>query len=185
MRSSLRRGQRTYREGTVACCSRRRRSSLAIESDDPIIVPTIRQFEYLTFLSDNVDVMPKSSPTVPRTRRDERVTDPALSRPLSEIKAELFKALAHPARIRALEVLAEGERSVGELTELVGIESSHLSQQLAVLRRARLVTSRKDGARVVYAIRDPELVELLAVAKRLLISALAETQDLLAGLRSR
>jgi ArsR family transcriptional regulator len=84
-----------------------------------------------------------------------------------------------------LEVLAEGERSVGELTELVGIESSHLSQQLAVLRRARLVTSRKDGARVVYAIRDPELVELLAVAKRLLISALAETQDLLAGLRSR
>jgi ArsR family transcriptional regulator len=47
------------------------------------------------------------------------------------------------------------------------------------------VTSRKDGARVVYAIRDPELVELLAVAKRLLISALAETQDLLAGLRSR
>ncbi len=108
----------------------------------------------------------------------------ALTRPLSEIKADLFKALAHPARIRALEVLAEGERTVGELIPLVGIEASHLSQQLAVLRRARLLTSRKDGPRVVYAIRDPALVELLAVAKRLLISSLAETEDLLAGLRS-
>jgi ArsR family transcriptional regulator len=109
----------------------------------------------------------------------------ALSRPLSEIKAELFKALAHPARIRVLEVLAEGDRTVGELLPLVGIEASHLSQQLAVLRRARLVTSRKDGPRVVYAIRDPELIELLAVAKRLLINSLAETEDLLAGLRAR
>ena len=109
----------------------------------------------------------------------------ALDRPLSEIKAELFKALAHPARIRVLEVLAGGERAVGELTPLVGIEASHLSQQLAVLRRARLVTWRKDGARVLYAIRDPELIELLAVAKRLLINALAETEDLLAGLRAR
>ena len=125
--------------------------------------------------------MPRSraaSPVVDETRE-------ALSRPISEIKAELFKALAHPARIRVLEVLAGGERSVGELTELVGIEASHLSQQLAVLRRARLVTGEKDGARVVYAIRDPELVELLAVAKRLLINSLAETEDLLAGLRAR
>jgi ArsR family transcriptional regulator len=112
-------------------------------------------------------------------------TPEALSRPISEIKAELFKALAHPARIRVLEVLAGGARSVGELTELVGIEASHLSQQLAVLRRARLVTGEKDGTRVVYAIRDPELVELLAVAKRLLINSLAETEDLLAGLRAR
>lgn len=109
----------------------------------------------------------------------------AVDRPLSEIKAELFKALAHPARVRVLEVLAHGERTVGELTPRVGIEASHLSQQLAVLRRARLVTSRKDGARVVYAIRDPALIELLAVAKRMLINSLSETEDLLAGLRAR
>jgi ArsR family transcriptional regulator len=106
------------------------------------------------------------------------------SRPISEIKAELFKALAHPARIRALELLAEGERSVGELQPLVGIESSHLSQQLAVLRRAGLVTTRKDGPSVIYAIRDPQLIELLAVARRILISSLAETEDLLATLRA-
>lgn len=107
-----------------------------------------------------------------------------ISQPISEIKAELFKALAHPARIRVLEVLAEGERTVGEMQPLVGIESSHLSQQLGVLRRARLVTTRKEGAAVVYAIKDPALVELLAVAKRLLVNSLSETEDLLADLRS-
>jgi ArsR family transcriptional regulator len=109
---------------------------------------------------------------------------PAPSRPLSEIKAELFRALAHPARIRVLELLVEGEQTVGEMAPLVGLEPSHLSQQLGVLRRARLVTTRKDGPHVVYAIRDPALVELLAVAKRLLINSLADTEDLLAGLRA-
>ena len=109
----------------------------------------------------------------------------ALSRPLSEIKAELFKALAHPARIRVLELLSDGEATVSEMQPLVGLESSHLSQQLAVLRRARLVITRKVGVNVFYAIKDPELVELLAVAKQLLINALAETQDLLADLRAK
>jgi DNA-binding transcriptional ArsR family regulator len=106
----------------------------------------------------------------------------AQSRPLSEVKAELFKALAHPARIRALEVLSEGERTVGDLQPLVGIESSHLSQQLAVLRRAGLVTTRKEGSSVVYAVKDPLVVELLRVAKQLLAASLAETRDLLADL---
>jgi len=107
-----------------------------------------------------------------------------ISTPISEIKADLFRALAHPARIRALELLAEGEHTVGEMQPLVGIESSHLSQQLGVLRRAGLVTTRKEGAAVIYAIKDPVLVELLAVAKRLLINALAQTEDLLDELRA-
>ena len=110
--------------------------------------------------------------------------DRDLQAPISEIKAELFKALAHPARIRILEVLADGERAVGELQPLVGIELSHLSQQLAVLRRTGLVTSRKTGSSVIYAIKDDTVVELLQVAKRLLIRSLTETSDLLADLRS-
>ena len=113
----------------------------------------------------------------------EQALEAALSRPISEIKAELFRALAHPARIRVLELLAEGERSVGEMQPLVGIESSHLSQQLAVLRRAGLVDTRKEGSSVYYAIRDPELIALLAVAKRVLIHSLSESTELLAGLR--
>jgi ArsR family transcriptional regulator len=108
----------------------------------------------------------------------------ALNVPISEVKAELFKALAHPARIRVLELLSEGERSVGEMQPLVGIEPPHLSQQLGVLRHAGLVTTRKEGSSVIYAIRDPELVALLAAAKRVLINSLAGTQDLLADLRA-
>jgi len=107
---------------------------------------------------------------------------PGSSVPLSQIKAELFRALAHPARIRALEVLADGERSVGDLQPLVGIELSHLSQQLGVLRRAGLVSTRKDGSTVYYAMRDPLLADLLLVAKRLLVNSLVETRDLLADL---
>ena len=109
---------------------------------------------------------------------------PTPSVPLSETKAALFKALAHPARVRCLEVLADGERSVGELQPLVGIELSHLSQQLGVLRRAGLVTSRKAGSSVVYAIKDPLLVELMAVARRFLLGSLDETRRLLAELES-
>src|SRR5256885_720571 len=101
-------------------------------------------------------------PTLPDVpNRSATDPSPVTSRPISEIKAELFRALAHPARIRVLEVLADGERSVGELQPQVGIELSHLSQQLAVLRRARLLTSRKEGSSVIYAIRDPAAVELL------------------------
>jgi DNA-binding transcriptional ArsR family regulator len=107
---------------------------------------------------------------------------PELNPPLSEVKAELFKALGHPARIRALEVLAGGEQTVGDLQPLVGIESSHLSQQLAVLRRAGLVTTRREGSSVYYALKDPLVAELLAVAKRLLLASLTETRDLLADL---
>lgn len=105
-----------------------------------------------------------------------------IDRPVFEAKAELFKALGHPARVRALEVLAGGERSVSELQPEVGIESAHLSQQLGVLRRAGLVATRKEGTTVYYSIKSKLLVELLAVAKALLISSLSETRDLLAGL---
>jgi ArsR family transcriptional regulator len=108
----------------------------------------------------------------------------ALNQPVSVVKAELFKALAHPARLRALEVLVEGEHSVSDLQPLVGIESSHLSQQLGVLRRAGLVTTRRDGTSVVYALANPAIAELLAAARRVLIGSLAQSQDLLADLRA-
>src|SRR5947209_2691379 len=84
---------------------------------------------------------------------------------LSVVKAELFKALANPARVRELELLADGERSVGDMQPLVGVELSHLSQQLAVLRKASLVATRREGTTVLYSLKDPLVVELLAVAK--------------------
>ncbi len=112
------------------------------------------------------------------------VCEVVASRPLSEIKAELFKALGHPGRVRILEVLRDGDRTVAELVPLVGLEASHLSQQLGVLRRAGVVTSTRSGSSVTYAIANDEVVELLAAARRFLIGSLSVSEDLLAGLRS-
>lgn len=129
--------------------------------------------------------MTSSTGTQRGRRRDAgRNPERAQALPISELKAEMFRALSHPARIRVLETLALGERSVGELQPEIGIESSHLSQQLGVLRRAGLVASRKEGQSVYYSIKDPLLVELLDVAKRLLIASLTETRDLLADLHA-
>ena len=103
--------------------------------------------------------------------------------PLYELKAEFFRTLAHPGRIRALELLtATAEMSVGDLQREIGMESSHLSQQLAVLRRAGLVTTRKHGNNVYYSVSSADLAELLAVARRILTSLLSEQVDLLRDL---
>jgi ArsR family transcriptional regulator len=102
-----------------------------------------------------------------------------VTRPIYQVKAEFFKTLGHPARIRILELLRGGERPVSELIPEVGIEPSHLSQQLAVLRRANLVRSRKEGASVLYSVAEPRLFELLEVAKTILTSSLTETRELL------
>lgn len=105
-------------------------------------------------------------------------------RPLAEAKAELFKALAHPARIRVLELLAEGDRTVSELAEGTGLELSHLSQQVSVLRRAGIVDSRRVRNNVICSLSDPQTAELLAVARRLLTANLRQGQALLEALDS-
>ena len=107
-----------------------------------------------------------------------------MSRPLYQLKAEFFKTLGHPARIRILELLVEGERSVGELAPEVGLESSHLSQQLGVLRRAGVVKTRRDGNTVIYSLASPDVAELLAVARAVLTGLLNGQADLLKDLRA-
>ncbi|PZU47228.1 MAG: transcriptional regulator [Microbacterium sp.] len=101
-------------------------------------------------------------------------------RPLYEVKANLFKGLAHPFRIRILELLSDApERSVAELQDATGLEASHLSQHLSVLRRHRLVTSERRGSHVFYRLSDPAVARLLAAARELLFGVLAADGDLL------
>lgn len=107
-----------------------------------------------------------------------------MTQPIQRMKAEFFKTLANPARIRILEVLHDGERSVGELIPEVGIESSHLSQQLGILRRANILQMRKEGSAVFYSVTDPRMFDLLEVARAILTSSLAETSQLLAELQA-
>jgi DNA-binding transcriptional ArsR family regulator len=117
----------------------------------------------------------------PSTRhRDEGSS--TVNRPLSEIKADLFKALGHSGRVRILEVLRDGDRTVAELIPAVGLESSHLSQQLAVLRRAGVVNAVRSGSSVTYSIADPAIVDVLAAARLFLINSLSVSQELLADL---
>jgi ArsR family transcriptional regulator len=104
--------------------------------------------------------------------------------PLYQLKAEFFKTLGHPARIRVLELLSEREHAVAEMLPQVGIEPAHLSQQLAVLRRANLVTSRKEGSTVYYSLTSPHVAELLAVARQILTGVLSGQADLLQDLRA-
>ncbi|GAT74475.1 ArsR family transcriptional regulator [Microbacterium sp. HM58-2] len=103
------------------------------------------------------------------------LSDP--NRPLYEVKAGLFKGLAHPIRIRILEVLsASPEVSVSDLLEVVGLEASHVSQHLAVLRRNRLVVSERRGSLVYYRLAYPQVADLLRVARALLGEILQTTQ---------
>ena len=102
------------------------------------------------------------------------------SRPLYEVKANLFKGLAHPLRVRVLEVLvaANGEETpVGELLEATGLEASHLSQHLAVLRTHRLVTAERRGNQVLYRLAYPQVADLLRVARVLLGEILQTTEQ--------
>jgi DNA-binding transcriptional ArsR family regulator len=103
-------------------------------------------------------------------------------RPIAEAKADLFRALAHPGRVRILELLAEGEHTIGELSAETGMELSHLSQQVTVLRRVGVVDSRRVRNTVICSLRDPQTAELLAVARRMLTRTLRDDQDLLAAL---
>ncbi|WP_112468758.1 ArsR/SmtB family transcription factor [Streptomyces triticisoli] len=107
-----------------------------------------------------------------------------MTTPLYQLKAEFFKTLGHPARIRVLELLSEREHAVAEMLPEVGIEPAALSQQLAVLRRAGLVVSRKQGSTVHYSLTDPHVAELLRVARTILSGVLAGQAEMLADLRA-
>ncbi|MFE1291836.1 ArsR/SmtB family transcription factor [Streptomyces sp. NPDC058751] len=107
-----------------------------------------------------------------------------MSTPLYQLKAEFFKTLGHPARIRVLELLSEREHAVAEMLPEVGIEPAHLSQQLAMLRRANLVVTRKEGSTVYYSLTSPYVAELLKVARIILSEVLTGQAELLADLKA-
>src|SRR4249919_648938 len=106
-----------------------------------------------------------------------------MSVPLYQAKAEFFKTLGHPARIRILELLSEQDHAVHELLEKIAIEPSNLSQQLAVLRRTSLVVSYRRGSEVVYSVSVPEVRDLLLAARSILSRVIASQAELEAELR--
>ena len=98
---------------------------------------------------------------------------------LRRFKADIFQALAHPTRIAILEFLSRGELSAGELIEKLGMEQANVSQHLAILRTKQLVLNRKSGNQVFYSVRDPLIIEVLALMRRYFQTHLKEALGML------
>ena len=107
---------------------------------------------------------------------------PHNSRPVHEVKANLFRVLGHPARVRILEILRDGERSVGALQLELGLDSGGTSQHLAALRRIGLVQPRRKGTNVFYRVDDERVFDLLAAGRDIISRRLVEQQSILVEL---
>ena len=106
-----------------------------------------------------------------------------MSVPLYQARAEFFRMLGHPVRIRVLELLQDGPMPVRALPARIEVEPSGLSQQLAVLRRSGIVTSTREGSTVVYELAGGDVADLMQAARRILTEMLAGRNELLAELR--
>lgn len=104
--------------------------------------------------------------------------------PLYQAKAEFFRMLGHPVRIRVLEILQDGPAPVRDLLTQIDVEASNLSQQLGVMRRSGIVTATRDGTTVVYALTGTDVADLMRAARRILTELLAGQEELLAELRA-
>ncbi|HUQ61181.1 metalloregulator ArsR/SmtB family transcription factor [Lentzea sp.] len=102
---------------------------------------------------------------------------------LCQAKAQFFRMLGHPVRIRVLELLLDGPKAVRDLLAEIDVEASNLSAQLAVLRRSGIVTATREGSTVVYVLAGADVAELLGVARRILTEVLAGQNELLVELR--
>lgn len=108
--------------------------------------------------------------------------DAANPQPIHRVKAEFFRTLGHPTRVRALELLRDGERRVGDLQAELEIDSSGASQHLSAMRRQGILEARREGTSVYYRIRDPRMLQLLEIARQVISSHLEEANTLLGEL---
>ena len=99
--------------------------------------------------------------------------------PIYALKADFFRVLGHPARVRLLQILRNGELTVGALQEALELESGATSQHLSVLRKQGLVESRREGTSVYYRVKDPRTLELLELVKGIILATLESNRALL------
>ena len=116
-------------------------------------------------------------------KRGRQVAGEPIADELQTFKAQFFRALAHPTRIRMLEILVRGGRTVQELQEALTLDQPIVSQQLAVLRNQGIVSAQKEGSSVRYTLRDPLVGGLLDLARRIFNNHFDNTQGLLRELR--
>ena len=116
-------------------------------------------------------------------KRSRRSGATAVAGELQTFKAQFFRALAHPTRIRILEHLVRGTCTVQELQDALALDQPIVSQQLAVLRHQRIVSAQKEGVSVRYGLRDPLVGDLLDLARQIFNNHFDSTRGLLRELR--
>ncbi|MBS1881655.1 MAG: helix-turn-helix transcriptional regulator [Actinobacteria bacterium] len=105
-------------------------------------------------------------------------------RSIQRLEAEFFRTLGHPARVQVVELLRDGEMTVGDIQKELGIDSSGTSQHLGAMRRQGILEARKEGTSVHYRVRDPRVFQLLGSARQVIGSQLEEASALLGELGS-
>lgn len=123
--------------------------------------------------------MPARHPTTPTSGGPD-----GQQHPIYQLKAEFFRLLGHPVRVRVLELLRDGELTVGDLQTALELDSGGTSQHLTAMRRQGVLESRKAGTNVYYRVKDPRTFQLLAVAREILTSQLQESHALLGNLEA-
>ncbi len=101
------------------------------------------------------------------------------SKTLFELQADVCKTLASPKRLEIISVLKEGEKSVGELVDLLGVPKANVSQHLSVMRHKGILQSRRDGVNIYYSITNPKVVEACTLMREVLTEQLQEKNQLL------
>ena len=96
-----------------------------------------------------------------------------------ELKADILKVLAQPTRLKILELLRNGERCICEIVPAINGEQSNISRHISLMQKSRLVTTRKDGVKVMVKIRDPKIFEILDSVSLLLKKQIQETGKLI------
>jgi ArsR family transcriptional regulator len=96
-----------------------------------------------------------------------------------ELKAEVLKALAQPTRLKILELLRDGERCICEIVPAINGEQSNISKHISLMQKSHLVTTRKDGVKVMVKVRDPKIFEILDSVSLLLKKQIQETGKLI------
>ena len=124
---------------------------------------------------------PKELAASPRSS-DGGTADAVQRRPVYQMKAEFFRVLGHPVRVRILELLKDGERTVGDLQNELQMDSSGTSQHLGALRKQGILEGRREGTSVYYTVRDPRMFQLLEVSRQILTSSLTASQAVLGEL---
>jgi DNA-binding transcriptional ArsR family regulator len=120
---------------------------------------------------------------MPNRDPSPRATGPdGQAHPIYRLKADMFRLLGHPVRVRVLELLRDGELTVGELQAALELDSGGMSQHLTAMRRQGVLESRKAGVKVYYRVKDPRTFQLLAVAREVLTSQLEESSAILGDL---